>query len=217
MIPCAILTTREAGVFKQAEGLCKQLGIAPYHWVVPKMPVRLSPKWWLRLVKLLMPKRFETMPWEEEQAELIVSCGKHSVAAALLAKEHLAAQENSKPPLLVHIQNPHCDLNVFDVVIAPAHDGLKGSNVITTRGSLHSITPKLLKQEAKKWRRQLGSSPKPITTVLLGGKRRFSVPSATFARKFGDELASWHKKTGGTLFILPSFRTPKSFLVARSR
>ena len=206
----AILTTKEAGVFKQAEGLCERLGFAPYHWVVPRLPMRLPAKWWQRVVRVVWRKQFELMPWQEEEVGLIVSCGKHSVAAAMLAKQYF--HTHKKPITLVHIQNPHCDLAQFDLVIAPRHDGLRGANVITTRGSIHSITPEGLKREAKKWRLELGSSAKPLTVVLLGGKRRFSVPSTQFAGKFGDELSQWHSKVGGSLLILPSYRTPKKFL-----
>ena len=204
--PSAILTTAAAGVFNQAEGLAAHLGLSPYHWVVPHPRLRLTPNLWRLQMKLFAKRRLPIMPWDEESTKLVISCGKHAVLPAILAKRSAAK------PLLLHIQNPRYSSSAFDLIISPAHDGLKGGNVITSHGSLHRISRELLRREGAKWRLEFASLPPPLTVVLIGGARRFSTPSSSFAYRWAAELEGWRKRVGGTLLLLPSGRTPPKFL-----
>ena len=43
------------------------------------------------------------------------------------------------------------DPSRFDLVALPRHDGVLGENVVTTRGSLHRVTPALLAEEKEKY------------------------------------------------------------------
>lgn len=204
----AILTTAEAGVFNQANGLALQLGLLPYHWVVPHPYLRLSPKLWRLQARLFMRRRLPIMPWDEEKVKLVITCGRHAVPPGILAKR------SASSPFLLHIQNPCYKPREFDLIIAPSHDGLRGDNVIISRGSMHRISERLLKLEGAKWRLEFASLPKPLTTVLIGGARKFSKPPGSFARRWGDELRAWQERHGGTLLLLPSGRTPPKFFAA---
>lgn len=202
----AILSTAAAGTLNQAIGLADYLGLSPYHWLAPKSYLGLTPGLWRLQMRLF--RRSSVMPWEKEEVKLVISCGKHAVMPAVLAKR-------TKDRLfLCHIQNPKSRHQQFDLIIAPAHDRLRGENVITSRGSLHRISPDLLKREAAKWRLEFARCPKPFTAVLVGGSRRFSIPSASYGGKWGNQLNRWQKKVGGTLLLLPSARTPSRFLTA---
>ena len=67
--------------------------------------------------------------------DIIISCGRKSVIPSI----HLKSISNKKV-FNIHIQDPKVDLNHFDFVIAPEHDGIKGSNVISTKGAIHYLT-----------------------------------------------------------------------------
>ncbi len=66
--------------------------------------------------------------------DIIISCGRKSVIPSI----HLKSISNKKV-FNIHIQDPKVDLNHFDFVIAPEHDGIKGSNVISTKGAIHYL------------------------------------------------------------------------------
>ena len=39
----------------------------------------------------------------------------------------------------IHIQDPKVSLDNFDFIVAPEHDGLKGKNVLTSKGAIHYL------------------------------------------------------------------------------
>src|SRR3546814_8492259 len=48
----------------------------------------------------------------------------------------------------------------FDLVIVPEHDRLRGPNVLTTKGSLHRVTPERLAAEARRHAPRLDHLPR---------------------------------------------------------
>jgi len=100
----------------------------------------------------------------------------------------------------------HC--NDFDLIAAPQHDNAKpASNVITTLGSPHRVTPQKLAAEAAKFQTQITHLPQPRIAVLVGG----SIRSHKFSERNGVALATFAnniaKSLDGSLMISTSRRT----------
>jgi mitochondrial fission protein ELM1 len=171
-------------------------------------PVRLQtylpPTHLLRLV-------LSNEPLEPPWPRLIISSGRHSVPVALALKRVAVP-----PAYALHIQNPKLGAHLFDLVTAPFHDGMQGPNVISTVGSVHSVTPARLAAAAEHFHDLISPLPRPRMAVVLGGtSRAFSFPP-DLAASFGRELAALARDSGGSLLVTPSRRTPPASLQALS-
>ena len=190
MSSCWIVTEGLTGLQNQAIGLAQALGL-PYVLKEVKKPKGL----W----QLLSPDRHDfTPPWPD----MLISCGRQSgpVSAAIRR-----ASENKT--FTVHIQAPFMDPKQFDVVIAPAHDKLRGENVFVTQGSIHHVSTEKLDRAAEHFRPLLASLPRPLISVLVGGKNRNQNFSTVSAHDFARKLFLAATSTGSGLAITTSRRT----------
>ena len=67
--------------------------------------------------------------------DVIISCGRKECYSFNSLEENTA----NKKAFNIHIQDPKVDLNHFDFIVAPEHDGIEGDNVISTKGR-HSLS-----------------------------------------------------------------------------
>jgi uncharacterized protein len=209
-----IVTDGSAGMEAQCIAVAEAVGI-PYalkrvraHGVLRILPVSLQvhlpPKLLLRLVS-------SNEPLEPPWPRLIVSTGRHSVPVALALK-----RISTPPAYALNLQDPKVAAHVFDLVAAPLHDEMRGTNVIETFGSVHGVTPSRLAAAAERFRDRLAPLPRPLIAALLGGtSRAFSFPP-DLAASFGRQLAKLARDTGGSLLVTPSRRTPPASLKALS-
>ena len=103
---------------------------------------------------------------------------------------------------------------LFDLVAAPVHDNFEGSNVITTFGAVHGVTPERLAEAGMSFAARIADLPHPRVAVLLGGESQaFSFPPE-IATGFGAKLAMLARETGGSLLVTPSRRTRADTLAA---
>ena len=72
---------------------------------------------------------------ESSDFDVIISCGRKSVIPSI----HLKKNSNKKV-INIHIQNPKVSFKNFDFIVAPEHDGIKGENVINTKGAIHYLS-----------------------------------------------------------------------------
>jgi mitochondrial fission protein ELM1 len=108
---------------------------------------------------------------------------------------------------VVQVQNPRMALDRFDLVVANAHDGISGPNVIVTRTALHRATPARLRAAAALWRPRFAHLPRPLVAVLVGGSNgRFRLGKAEGAMLAAD-LARMMAQDQPGLAITPSRRT----------
>ena len=127
-----LLTQGMHGMISQVEGLAKALDIEFTH-----QKVELNNFWNLLPPKFTPVSQNVYKKIDHLDFDIIISCGRKSVIPSI----HLKSISNKKV-FNIHIQDPKVDLNHFDFVIAPEHDGIKGSNVITTKGAIHYLTTK---------------------------------------------------------------------------
>jgi mitochondrial fission protein ELM1 len=195
------ITTGEAGFRTQARGLTEAVAPGAEEKTIGlKAPWPLAPPalWRLTLFGLDKRKNVLEPPWPD----LVVSCGRRAAKAAIAVERASGGRT-----LAVHVQNPLAPLGEFDLVIAMRHDGIDGPNVMQIDTALHDVTPAVLEQAGRAWRRRFAHLPRPRTGVLLGGSTRRHPFGAAQARDLVGRLNA--VRDGGGLLITPSRRTPR--------
>ncbi len=140
-------------------------------------------------------------PWPD----LLIASGRASVPASLYARR--ASRKNGgRGTLTVQIQNPVIDPSRFDLVVVPRHDRLSGLNVMTTRGSMHRVTPDMLAREAVRFLPQVAHLPSPRIAVLIGGSNAVYSLTPREMKVIAAQLAAIAGREG-SLMITPSRRT----------
>lgn len=136
---------------------------------------------------------------------LAVGCGRQAALATRLLR--------GRGSKAVQILAPRIDPMHWDVVIAPAHDGLRGRNVITLTGSLNPVDDAWL-ADARLQFATFAQLPSPRTAVLLGGDSahaRFD-PAAFLA--LAADLDAVLAREGGSVLVTTSRRTPRQVIDA---
>jgi len=187
---CWVLTEGLIGLRNQAIGLAQALGL-DYVLKEVKKPKGL---WQL----LPFGKHDFIPPWPD----VLISCGRQSAPVSVAIRR---ASENKT--FTVHVQDPFMDPSLFDLVIAPAHDQLRGSNVFVTQGSIHHVTMEKLFSATEHFRPLLASLPRPVISVLVGGKNKHQGFTGPLAHDFAKKLQNAATNTGGGLAISFSRRT----------
>jgi uncharacterized protein len=162
----------------------------------PKVPWRWLPGHWA-------PKRIGAVvangaDFNGPPPDLVISCGRRSVPAALALRKAGA--------LAVHIQDPGIPPECFDLVVPPRHDGLSGPNVLATRAAIHRITASKLEEAAQAWLPTFAPYPHPRVAVFVGGKSGAFQFSADDANRLALQLRALGE-AGASLLLTTSRRT----------
>lgn len=93
---------------------------------------------------------------------LVIGAGRRAapVVAALAARDGTTS---------VQLLAPQMDVGAFGLVAAPSHDGLAGSNVVATLGSVGRLTSAGIEASAAAQAGRFDHLPAPRLAVLLGG------------------------------------------------
>lgn len=204
-VTCWVVTQGVVGMENQCLGLAAALGLDP---VVKRVSLRAP---WKQLVPFLrcgLRYAFSAKsdPIGEPWPDLIIASGRAGAAACLLARQ-MSGKGGRKRTFTVHIQNPVIDPSRFDLVALPRHDHVLGDNVITTRGSLHRVTPELLAQEAGRLAPSFAHLPSPRIAVLIGGTNSVYQFTPNEMAPLAAQLANVARQSGGSLMVTPSRRT----------
>jgi mitochondrial fission protein ELM1 len=203
-LTCWVVTDGKAGMENQCLGLAEALGASP---VVKRIKLR-SP--WKQLSPFLrhgLAYAFSDKgdpiapPWPD----LLISTGRASVPASLYVRR-MSRKDGGKGTFVVQIQNPVIDPSRFDLVVTPRHDTLTGANVMTTRGSLHRVTPQMLASEAAKFLPHVAHLPSPRIAVLIGGSNSVYSLTPREMKVLAAQLAEIAKRDA-SLMVTPSRRT----------
>jgi mitochondrial fission protein ELM1 len=202
---CWTLTDGRAGNARQARALAEALGFGDARDIVlrPRAPWRWSaPRAW--------PGSDHAFtgfaPLLDTPPTLAIGCGRQ----AALATRRL----RMRGARAVQILDPRLPPALWDLVIAPEHDGLSGDNVILLIGSLNPVDDAWLAQ-ARDAYSILAPLASPRTTLLLGGPSDH-VPGYDTAALVGD-LQRLHARLlaeGGSLLATTSRRTPADWAQA---
>lgn len=210
-VSCWVITDGKAGMESQCIGLAEALGLDP---VVKRVALRAP---WRQLTPhLRIAQSFgfakHSDPLRPPWPDLVIATGRQSVAAALLVRTK--ARKVGTRTILVQLQNPAIATTHFDLVVVPRHDGLRGKNVMATRGALHRVTAKALSEGASRLGPSLSQLPRPFIGVLLGGSNAAYTFDLKTAEDFGAQLKFNAEALEGSLIVTPSRRTGEANLKA---
>lgn len=111
---------------------------------------------------------------------------------------------------VVQTQDPRWRNDAYDLIVAPAHDGLSGPNVLSITGSPHRITPRRLAEAAPAFADRIAPLPRPRVAVMVGGaSAAFDLPPA-HAADLAERIAAAVKAAHGSLLLTYSRRTPQA-------
>ena len=108
----------------------------------------------------------------------------------------------------IHIQDPKVDLNHFDFVISPEHDGIKGSNVISTKGAIHYLTTNEIEENKHYLKSFIKKDDRKIWSLILGGPTKYYDYSTKNMKHIFSIFYKLLKKHNFQLVVIPSIRTP---------
>ena len=110
--------------------------------------------------------------------------------------------------LVVQTQDPRWKNSSYDLVVAPEHDGVSGTNVLSIIGSPHRVTPARLAEAAPAFAARLDSLPHPRVAVMIGGTSKAFDIDIDHAALLADMIAETVEEAGGSIMVSFSRRTP---------
>lgn len=203
---CWVVSESEKiGTLNQCLGVAELLGLTPN---VKKIKIRqpwrmLSPRFWLSPLKAL---DFEGDTLQEPWPDLIIAGGRGTVAPTAYIRKKSKGKTR-----VIQILDPKVDPSLFDAVIAPDHDDLKGANVIHILGGLHRVTPNIIEEAVEKFKPLFAHLSLPIVSVLIGGSNKYYTFTEGEIDKIIQTLRSIALDHHKSLAITVSRRTPLEY------
>ncbi len=197
------LTDGSAGMISQVKGLADALNLNFEQKAIDlKFPWNRLPVGILPSSKIIFNNYRQISLESNIPPDIIISCGKRSIYASLHLKKSLKNKVFS-----IHIQNPKINPALFDLVVAPAHDDLKGKNVLKTDLALNHINKSLLSKESELYAAHFSKIEKPICAIFIGGQNRNYRFDLSVVKELADQVDKILKNNDIQLFILFSRRT----------
>jgi mitochondrial fission protein ELM1 len=116
----------------------------------------------------------------------------------------------------VIFQSPRASRNSADVIWVPAHDRLRGANVIVTPTPPNRFSAATLESLRRSLPAEIEALPRPRLALLLGGPGAGFRYDAKAIAEFAARLAGM-AGVAGSVLITPSRRTPPALLQAADR
>ncbi|MDB6164628.1 MAG: nucleoside-diphosphate sugar epimerase [Xanthomonadaceae bacterium] len=195
------LTDGHAGNLRQADALAEGLGVHPVKGCL--LDARLPWRAWAPVLAPISRRAFGPDFAVDLSAPplIAIGCGRQAALATRLLR--------ARGSRVVQILDPRLDPKHWDVVIAPAHDRLRGANVISTIGSLHPVDGQWLANGRASFT-GLGDLPRPRTAVLLGGPSRHVRMGVDDCLRMVAKAQSALQTDGGSVLLTTSRRTPSA-------
>jgi mitochondrial fission protein ELM1 len=219
-----VISDGTAGMRLQAIALGEALTAADITNQTSLADIISKPSWWLQRLPRLVPFLPKTLlsSWlgsianrlSKDNPAIIITCGRRmagtSIALNRLSKAHAIGTST------IHIQDPRLPPHYFDILIVPQHDPTRGANVLTSMASLNRLDMSKIADAANQLGEKWRTLPAPRVAVLLGGTNlRYGI-SAMMANDMAKRLANFATKTGASLALIPSRRTPANLVAQLS-
>jgi hypothetical protein len=200
-----VVTDGRAGILNQALGLAEAVArLRPADVQVRTVRWRAAFDWLPARRKTPAMLHPDTDALDGPPPDLWIAAARASLPLSLLMRRRAEPR-----PFVVQIQDPRLPPGLFDLVVAPAHDGLTGGNVVAVTGSPHRITPERLAEAAPAFAGVINPLPKPRVAVLVGGRSKaFDLP-AGHAVLLAERIADAVEAASGSLLMTFSRRTPQ--------
>ena len=196
-----LLTEGMHGMISQVEGLAKALDLDFIH-----EKIEINNFWKLFPPKVTPVQDFVFKNKIDSQFDVVISCGRKSVIPSIYLKKKF-----KNKIINIHIQEPKVSLDNFDFVVAPEHDGLKGNNVLTSKGAVHYLTNDELDQNENYLKSRINSQKK-IVTLILGGPTRYYDYNNQVIDGIFLKIEQNFLKNNYQVIIIPSMRTPQNII-----
>lgn len=201
--PAWILSDGNAGNVRQAQSLAAALGLSPLEWTLRTR----NP--WRWLAPRSLPGADSAFGDDFRDAlaappALAIGCGRQSALATRMLR--------ARGTTAVQILDPRLSPSHWDLVIAPTHDRLSGSNVVTLLGSLHPVDDAWLAR-ARDLFPAIGRLPGPRTTLLVGGPTTAARFDLAALEDWFDAVSDTVAAESGSLLVSASRRTPEGWRV----
>jgi mitochondrial fission protein ELM1 len=139
-------------------------------------------------------------PWPD----LIIDGGKRSVPIARWVQGQSGGQAR-----WVHVGRSWAPMALIDLlIVAPQYRLPPRPNLLQLAAPLHRVTPKRLEEEAAAWTDRLGDLPRPWHALLVGGHSPPYHLDVEAARRLAGEANAAVRRSGGSLLVTTSARTP---------
>jgi hypothetical protein len=197
-----LLTQGMHGMISQVEGLAKALDLDFIH-----EKIELNHFWKLIPPKLTPISESVYKKINHDDFDVIISCGRKSVIPSI----HLKNVANKKV-FNIHIQDPKVNLNHFDFIVAPEHDGIEGQNVISTKGAIHYLTESEINENKDYLNSFIKKDERKIWALIMGGPTKYYEYSKENIKAIFENLNNLNKQNNFQLVVIPSMRTPKNII-----
>ena len=202
-----LLTEGAHGMISQVEGLAKALNANYQHKKI------IYSKLWSLFPPRLTPKNKFVFNCNEivndkssiQDPTLLISCGRKSVVPSIVLKNYFK-RKNNQTIFNIHIQDPKIDIKNFNFIIVPEHDGIRGNNVITTKGAIHYISGEEIIIARK------NTQPTNVLTVILGGPNKYYLFGLDEIKNFFNTLEHSFFNKVDKIKIICSRRTPENII-----
>ena len=196
-----LLTQGMHGMVSQVEGLARALNLNFKHQNIKLktfwnyIPPKFSP-----ISENLVKEKFVC------DSKVIISCGRKSVIPSIALKKRLGNEI-----FTIHIQDPKVSFKHFDLIISPEHDNIKGDNVINTKGAIHYLTKKEIKENSNYLDVNLDKK-KQIVSFIIGGPNKYYDYSDQELHKLFTKVKTLFTPDKFKMIIIPSYRTPEEVI-----
>ena len=195
-----LLTEGMHGMISQVEGLAKALDLDFIH-----EKIELNNFWELIPPKITPIQKFVFKNNIQNNFDIVISCGRKSVIPSIYLKKKF-----KNKIMNIHIQDPKVSLNNFDFIVAPEHDGIKGKNVLTTKGAIHYLRNNELSENENYLKPKINKE-KLITLIVGGPNKYYDYNDKTIDEIFLKIKDNFINK-GYQLIFIPSMRTPQNVI-----
>ncbi|MFL2851658.1 MAG: mitochondrial fission ELM1 family protein [Candidatus Pelagibacter sp.] len=192
-----LLTEGMHGMISQVEGLAKALDLEFIH-----EKIELNNFWKLIPPKITPVHDSVFKNKIDKNFDIVISCGRKSVIPSIYLKN-----KYKNKIINIHIQDPKVSLNNFDFVVAPAHDGLKGDNVLISKGAIHYLRSDELNKNINYLKSQI--KKEKIVSLIVGGPNKYYHYDEKSIIKIFSKIKNNFINNGFQLIFIPSMRTPK--------
>lgn len=199
---CWVISDGAAGNERQALALARALGLDPR-----VLRVRLREPWNLFAPRLTLGARAaihdaQNNPLAAPWPDIAIGCGRRAALVTRMLRDWSDAR-----CFTVQILDPRIDSNAFDVVIAPQHDHVSGSNVVHSIGAMNTVDHEWL-GTARAHFAHYAAFPAPRTAVLIGASNRAQRLDDAYFDALLERLGARHATDGGSFLVSVSRRTP---------
>ena len=195
-----LLTEGMHGMISQVEGLAKSLDLDFIH-----EKIELNNFWEMIPPKITPIQNFVFKNNIQNNFDIVISCGRKSVIPSIYLK-----QKFKNKIMNIHIQDPKVSLDNFDFIVVPEHDGLKGKNVLTTKGAIHYLRNSELNENENYLKSQINKE-KLVTLIVGGPNKYYDYNDKTIDEIFLKIKDNFINK-GYQLIFIPSMRTPQNVI-----